>query len=238
MRELAQSLHYVLGLLALVGFWSMRNVVRRPIGRLLVISLRVSYCSALYVSWHSGYLSGRHLLPLVTIALPWAGVGVWQLASLGAGLLQRHFGSSFEQSHVACGLVVLLVIGCLGSTLAPLHASRVGHSQATDWLTSPQARAGAVLDSMGLSALYTGRTTYRYHAAAAFSDPNLAYIVIEQSELNARSERGATMRAMLAQWASQVAVFASADIKSKDRTVLVFDWQGDRFARFWESHAP
>ena len=154
LREMAQSLHYVLGLLALVGFCSMRAVVHRPIGRLLVILYALYTAAALYVSWQSGYLSGRHLLPLVTIALPWAAVGVWQLAALGAGLLRRHFGTRFEPSLVAGGMVALLVIGCLGSTLGPLHTSRVGHCQATDWLTSPQARAGAVLDSMGLTALY------------------------------------------------------------------------------------
>jgi hypothetical protein len=240
LREMAQSLHYVLGLLALYGFWTMRSVLQRPIGRLLVILYVLYLGAALYVSWQSGYLSGRHLLPLVTIALAWAGVGVWQLASKLPWPERSGAGSRGSRSLIANGWVALLVVGCLCSTLAPLHASRVGHRQASDWLASSQARRGTVLDSVGLTALYTGRTTYRYHAAAAaFSDPNLAYVVIEQSELAAHSQRGATMREMLAQWASPAASFAPDDAKSKDRTVLVYDWQGERFAQYLgESHAP
>jgi len=243
LRELAQSLHYGLGLLALYGLWSMRAALRRPIDRLLTILYVLYVAAAFYVSWQSGYLAGRHLLPIVVIALPWAGVGVWELAHVATHFIGKNTGGGGgTQGQMLVGGVIisLLVVGCLGSTLAPLHVSRAGHRQAIAWLDSPQARSGAVLDSLGLTALYTGRTTYRYRAAAAaLTDPNLAYIVVEQSELAAESERGATMRAMLAEWARLVAAFAPAEPKSKDRTVLVYDWQGDRFARFLgENHAP
>jgi hypothetical protein len=235
-RELAQSLHYVLGLLALYGLWAARRRMYRPIDRLLIIFCGLYSAAAFCVAWQSGYLSGRHLLPLVAIALPWAAVGIWEFAAVAcaAGRAPR------AVPLVGSAIVALLVIGCLCSTLKPLGAGRAGHRQAIDWLASPQARAGAVLDSMGLTALYSGRTTYRYHAAAAaLADPKLAYIVIEQSELAANSGRGATLRAMLARWGERAAAFAPADGKSKERTVLVYDWQGEPFAQYLgENHAP
>ncbi len=244
LRELAQSLHYGLGLLALYGLWATRAVIIRPIDRLLTILYLLYVAAAFYVSWQSGYLAGRHLLPIVAIALPWAALGVWELDRRATQFIERRLPgirlpANRTAAIVAGVLVGLLVVGCLVPTLAPLHASRAGHQQAMAWLNSSQARAGAVLDSMGLTALYSGRTTYRYHAAAAaLTDPNLAYIVIEQSELAAKSERGATMRAMLAQWAGLAATFAPAEPKAKDRTVLVYNWQGDRFAQFLgENHA-
>ena len=252
----------------LYGLWTMRAAaIHRPIDRLLTILYALYVAAAFYVSWQSGYLAGRHLLPIVAITLPWSGVGAWELARTAYRSSWNRPTKSWATSWplegalakpvapvqlpapwnrtvpIIAGVFVAsagpLVIGCLVPTLAPLHASRAGHRQAIDWLGSSQARAGAVLDSMGLTALYTGRTTYRYHAAAAaLTDPNLAYIVVEQSELVAESERGATMRAMLAQWAGLAATFTPADPKAKDRTVLVYNWQGDRFAQFLgENHA-
>jgi hypothetical protein len=122
------------------------------------------------------------------------------------------------------------ILACGADLLRPLHASRTPHREAADWLARRAGREEAVLDSRGFTALYTGLKTYRYEAAqAAFSDPALTYVVVEQEELSAESRRSETMRWLLTHAGEPAARFAAAG--SEKHGVVIHRWRPERFAQ-------
>lgn len=224
--ELAETLHYWLGLLALIGLWSARGRLSSPADRFMQLLCAALVMATLYVGATAGYLSTRHLLLLVVLALGWAGVGIlvcgeW-LASR-AGVLGGECSGRLGKLCVAA----LAVAACLPDLVRPLHASRAGHRQAAEWLLAHAAPSDGVLDSRGFTALYTGRKTYRYEAAqTAFLDAGLAYVVVEQAELDAHSRRAETLRLLMDEAAEPVARFGPA----LRHEVVVHRWRPDRFA--------
>src|SRR5262249_53772675 len=121
-------------------------------------------------------------------------------------------------------VVLLAAMTCLPRTLRPFNYQFTGHRQAVDWLEQRDEQAGAVLDTRGWTALYSGRKTYRYEAArTAYRDPQLAYVIVERHELEMPSDRGETMRLLLAQAGEPVARFVDARA-GPEQTVCVFRW--------------
>jgi hypothetical protein len=93
--------------------------------------------------------------------------------------------------------------------------------------------SGDVIDTWGLTGLYSGRTTYRYtQAAEVLHDPHLAYVVLESRELEFTTTRGETLRTLLAAAAEPVAHFASPLAAKGQRAVVVYRWYPDRFAQW------
>jgi hypothetical protein len=114
--------------------------------------------------------------------------------------------------------------------LAPLHASRAGHRRAGEWLARAEA-PGAVLDTRGWTAFYSGRPTHRYDAArSAFRQGDLAYVVLEQRELEFDSRRSRTLAHLLAGAARPAARFPAPSGRRAD-TVLVYRWYPERFTK-------
>lgn len=240
-RELAQSLNYVLGPLALAGLWFWRTKLDRPVDMFLILLAILFTACALAVAITQGYLAGRHLLLLVWLTLPWAGLGTCELggrvASWIAAKLHRT-STTFFQRLATFSIAAAVAGGCLAATLVPLHTRHLGHMRAVQWL-STEADDGAVLDSAGYTSLYSGRKTYRYAAAAeALCDPELAYLVVEQGEFTALTPRGATMRELLGQFAEPEAIFEPPEAGGAPRTVMLFRWKPWEFAHHLRgSHA-
>lgn len=273
-QELAQTLHYAIGVLALVGLWVWRRRLDSPLDRFMQLMCVALMVAALHLAARDGYLSTRHLLLLVVLALGWAGAGIqamgqWIAEHIGRaernesrlagrrdveGSMRPNGGTSFTRPTLQpnrsgtvrpprwrFGLVwgnhlttwpiaVLAVASCLGDLIRPLHASRGAHREAAQWLQSHAAAGEAVLDSRGWTALYTGRKTYRYEAAqAAFGDPALAYVVVEQAEIESPSRRGETLRLLLTQACEPAIRFVSPG--AARHGVTVWRWHPERFAQ-------
>lgn len=228
-RELAQTLHYVIGALALAGLWSSRRRLNTPLDRFLQLLCGGLLLAAVSVAAGGGYLSTRHLLLLVVLALGWAGAGVM---AVGDWLAERLPVVNVKTGRkiLSGSLAALALATCTGDLLRPLHASRAGHRTAANWLNAHAAANDAVLDSRGWTALYTGRKTYRYEAAQlAFCDVALRYVVVEQAELEANSRRGETLRLLVAQAGEPAAHFAPA--RAAKHGVTVWRWFPERFAQ-------
>ncbi|HEX7448967.1 MAG TPA: glycosyltransferase family 39 protein [Pirellulales bacterium] len=278
-EELAQTLHYGLGALALAGLWFSRRRLNAPLDRFMQILCGALLLAALYVAADGGYLSTRHLLLLVVLALGWAAVGAltigdwlvervsrrplmrfdvqdrkglsrqrppWRSAEGESALIcssrnttegvpyrrrWRVFPISNNKTRaVAWSVAALAMANCAGDLLRPLHASRAPHRQAAEWLQAHAAAGDAVLDSRGWTALYTGCKTYRYEAAqAAFCDRNLAYVVVEQAELESPSRRGETLRALVTEAGEPAVQFSSA--QAAKHGVTIWRWHPERFAQ-------
>lgn len=222
-KELPEAMHYWIGALALLGVWQLRGRLVGAFDRLLVLLFVTHSLAAIHFAAGLGYLSARHLLPLVPLALAPAGHAAIQAGNwwrVPPALLSRRVGWA---------AVIVAAIACLTRTLTPLHPTRIGHRQAGQWLAAPDRAPGAVLDTRGWTALYSGRPTLRYDfAKTAYKLPDLAYVVVEQRELELDSARARTLLHMLSSAAEPVAMF-EAPPGRRDDNVLVYRWHPERF---------
>jgi len=233
-RELSHAFQYWLGGLALIGMWRLRSRAARPVDRLVQCVALALAAAAMYVSMSSGYLSSRHLLVILVLGLGCAGVGLGELARGCTTIARRWSAAPWPERSLRRAAIGLAAAGCLPVLARPLHASRAGHREAAIWLARNAEEHEVVLDSRGWTALYTGRTTYRYDAAqTALSDPKLAYVVVEQEELEADSRRGETLRLLATQAMEPLARFAANGASDKHH-VVVHRWCPDRFQQLEE----
>jgi hypothetical protein len=170
-----------------------------------------------------GYLSDRHLLPLVAVSLLWAAAGV---ALCTARMATRLGWSEGRTRRVGTALVVVIsLVAFAAPHWKPGHRSRWGHWAAGRWLQEHAAPSQAILDTRGWASFVSNRPSYDYwHVRQALTDPHLAYVVVGADELSAPSPRAETLRAILAYSANAVAAFPD-DKRGKGIGVLVYRYQ-------------
>ena len=179
-----------------------------------------------------GYLSGRHVLPLTLISVPWAAAGTFVcLRGLGVKL-PWSMQTAWATCIVASGLVILTLVVY---QLRPGHPTRWGHWAAGRWLAEHADPSEMVLDTRGWARFIARAPGYDYwHVRQALTDSHLAYVVVGNEELEAKSPRARTLTALL----------AYAAIPVHDFPVLVNDRNfGARIYRFrrpssWEGLTP
>ena len=193
-----------------------------------------------------GYVSARHLLPLVVVGIGSVGYGVEEARRWLAGFLSGrswHAGGSLPAKRggwiSTCAIIAVVTASCLIEFAQPVHASREGHRRAAAWLAHDGAASGPVLDTRGWTGLYSGRTTYGYEQAqAAFSEGRLAYVVLEDRELRYPSERSQTLRQLLDVAAEPVTRFSGPRGRGyTGHAVVVYRWSAQRFSQWLDSRA-
>ncbi len=242
-RKLADAYGYWIGALALFGAWRLRHREPTRADRLIQTFFILFTIAAVRFTAAEGYLTARHLLPLVVVGLGSAGFGALELGRYGSwvgglgatgGLptSARNTGGQATRGTrphaLAWTMVLLAAVACLPQTLIHYHESRRGHRLAGRWLAE-SALPGAVLDTRGWAGLYSGRATYRFDAAqAALRDPSLQFVVIEARELAFDSARGRTLR-WLTSSAEPLAEFPeSAMRRPNQEPVLIYRFDPDR----------
>lgn len=234
--------------LAAWGGWVVRGWLLRPIDRMAVAVCGVWCLGAWCYATRTGYLSTRHVLPVVVLACGWCGLGVlcagraaWRCCRSGGvglvarggggkkGLQRRGSGGAWAGRGRVCGRSACVAIvgaaaiaAALPRTLAPFHAYRAAHRQAGLWLAEAGGE-GSVLDTHAWTGLYSGRPTWRFDQAEwALVDPCTAWLVAEEGELTGSGRRARTLRA-LAETGVLAASFVSGT-GSRQTRVVVFRW--------------
>lgn len=166
--------------------------------RLILGAFVVTYLLALTLHGSKlGYLSGRHVLPLVLVSSIWAGAGVFIcLQRLGERLpLSRRTWRLAVVSGAAAVSTILVVY-----QLRTGHESRRGHWQAGRWLAANARPEERILDTRGWARFVADRNDgYDYwHVPQALSDRGLAYVVVGRDELEAKSRRAESLNSLLA----------------------------------------
>ena len=231
LHELTTALFGLTMLLSAVGAWRCRSqLLGAPAHRFATIVLLGLAASALAAATKWGYLSTRHLLPLVPVAVALAASGVVQVSQWVARLsyvLRSGDVSSatpISTTRVQAAIAALAILICVGKLLSPAHASHRAHREAATWLATAAPADARVLDSRGWTALFTRLPTYRYHVAAeAYADPALSFVVVEQEELEFDSSRSRGLSELLATHAEPVATFGPPDGRKGD-IVAVYRW--------------
>jgi hypothetical protein len=155
-----------------------------------------------------GYLSWRHVLPLVVASIPWAAGGtsiccrrIGELLRLGP----RHFRIA---GMGAMAFALSLSIGVQMNPNHLNHLSRWGHWAAGRWLSDHAAPGEEILDTRGWARFISDRPGYDYwHVRQALTDSRLSYILVGLDELRASSPRAETLRALLAYVGTQLVDF-------------------------------
>jgi hypothetical protein len=155
-----------------------------------------------------GYVSGRHLLIPVSLALPWTGAGYAWFTRACATRLGMNTENTPGRRRIMMVLGVTLAV--VVAALRPGHANRWGHQAAGHWLAGNAESGSAVLDTRGWAGFVSGKNVYDYwHVRQALADPKLGYLVVGADELAADSPRADTLRAMVAHGADPAASFPS-----------------------------
>ncbi len=224
-EKLASAFGYWIGVFALIGVWRRLKTKSFRQSDALAATLCTLYLAAVFCFVvREGYVEARHLAPLVVVGIGCAGHGALELGRLMArGLEGRRSDAAWSARFV----VAAASLACLAVSMSPLHAGRVGHRRAGEWLALEAPAGGRVLDTRGWTGLYSGRATWRYdQARLAFGHPELAYVVLEQRELDYPSDRARTLRRLLDTSAERVALFPSnLQRDSPGRAVVVYHWR-------------
>ncbi len=238
-RELVEGLHYIFGLLVLVGI----SQARRQPANLFAALLAVVFALVLVpFASRAGYIASRHVLSIVCMGSFVAARGGWMLAGVlattwgRATARLRGLACSAELSNdeiarrrLAGVLLAAAGVFCLPRNAVALHASREAHAEAGSWLAEHASAMAVVLDSRGWTALYSNLPSYNYHGARiAIEDPRLEFIVVERSEFDGDEPRAATLRYLLGAAGQKEAEFRTAAFP--DETVQVFRWFPERLA--------
>ena len=236
-NELPQTLGWATLPMAVATMWWRRRHWRIPPEFMQWAVLVLVVCSATWYAASVGYLSARHLVLGVVPVVGWSGWGC-RIACRGLAKKMRFPStgkgsawSIFRHMVIRPSVVaVLLGVAALATIDLPLHASRIAHRRTARWLNGGERAPGAILDTRGWTMLYSDRPTYRYdEAPVALLDPALAYIVVEQRDLDFDSPRGRTLREVLIRGGTRRAVLPGP-VGQPGKAVLVYRWNATRFA--------
>ncbi|HEY2156105.1 MAG TPA: hypothetical protein VGH33_10780, partial [Isosphaeraceae bacterium] len=189
-----------------LGAIRARTIEGSRVGRRLVAVYAVLF-SALVIRHATalGYLSGRHALTLVLATVPWVGAGTWAWVR---GFPRRYgMGVRETRRFAIVGLAMLITVG-VTFQVRGMHPTRWGHWAAGQWLREHATPDQAVLDTRGWATFVRGGRSYDYwHVRQALSDASLAYVVVGEDELTAKSRRADTLRSLLAYAGTPAAEF-------------------------------
>ena len=177
-----------------------------------------------------GYLSSRHVLPLVALSTIYAAAGMFIcLSRLGPRLpiSPRAWRAVVVVGAVAVATVLVVY------QLRTGHESRRGHWEAGRWLAKNAGPGDRILDTRGWARFVADRRDgYDYwHVRQALSDRNLAYVVVGRDELEAASPRADSLNAILAYAATPARDFPT-EVEGRDAGVRIFrinqpvSWEG------------
>ncbi|NUQ62129.1 MAG: glycosyltransferase family 39 protein [Pirellulales bacterium] len=235
LEELAELFGFWVGSLALVGLWRLRRRQPSRADRFGHVLLALFVPAVLHHTATNGYLSARHLAVWVMIGIGCAGYGLLDLGGMIGRLLGPVGGSRWSSRWAMGAVLVFCLAACVVQSAKPLHASRVGHRMAAEWLTTNAAIPGAVFDTHGWTGLYSGRFTYPADQLQnAICDPRLTYLVLEPAELNFDSDRSRTLRWLIATAARPSATFPEQATPSQ--AVAVYQWDAGSFRRWFSEH--
>jgi Dolichyl-phosphate-mannose-protein mannosyltransferase len=229
-RDWAEGISYVLIPVLLWGVIRARSMPGSADGRRLVLLYLVAF--ALIAIRHAstlGYLSGRHALSLIVVAVPWAAAGTWAWVE---GFPARRGLSPGRGRRLGYACLTALAVAGISAQAKAGHPSRWGYRAAGIWLAGEARPGEAVLDTRGWASFVGDVKSYDYwHVRQALSDRNLKYVVVGSDELKADSRRAATLRAMLAHAGKPAASFTGRrDGRGSGVEVYRFDppesWEG------------
>ena len=161
--EFLRATHYAVGILAFVAVGIFGGKLLREPGWFVLVAYGGIHLLAVLVvaGFRNGYISDRHLLPLVPIACLFAMRGLQHVP--------RHWVILFA-----------IAVSCLPSLVKPLHENRVGHKHAGRFLAGVLEANDELIDPFEWAGFYAGRTIYDTPVPA--DRPTAMYAVLDDAK--------------------------------------------------------
>jgi len=142
--------------LLVAGAW-LRRGWPGPGGRFVLAFLAVYLPVLLAQSFQYGYVSGRHVMPLLALCFGYLAPAVRTLAGLARRAAARAGRPGLSERAAVAGVLALVVAVALGQALKPERPRARAARAAADWLAAQPAAPGAVAAGKGRLAWYAGR---------------------------------------------------------------------------------
>jgi hypothetical protein len=166
-KEMIKSLHYVVGLLAVVALVARRRQLFAPDpGLWVVVALgTLNLLLLVYLAARVGYVSERHTVPLVMLCCV-LGAAAAEPLTRAISEVPRLGRIIVWPEAAPATLVAAIVVSALPYTFKSLHSQREGHKHAGRWLAANMGGQDFLKDPLSWAEWYAGRTFYippRYH---------------------------------------------------------------------------
>ena len=183
-REYFRTSQYAVGILGILGLFTMRNRFRTQPEWLLPLATACIQLAALArVAYSQGYASERHLLTATFVATYLAMAG---LEPLFAWFARWPVVGSFYRSLAALWVWVLVLVGiCIPSLVKPLHQNRIGFKEAGEFLAAELRPEDRLSDPYEWSQYYAGRTLY----SPPSSDPRFVEYAVLRNDGDTEDKR-------------------------------------------------
>ncbi len=199
LAEVGYSLHYIGLVPLLVGLlWHGKALHRARTGWVVTCYCCLHAAALLVLAASAGYLSDRHLMPLILFLCYLVMIGLLQLAAWAVHWQTRSFRtaaaparkgdrtSEFKRSCPLFGpaltLLALEIASGLPHTLQRLHHNRAGNHAAGLWLAQQLQPGDLVLDDHDWSHYYAGQVFLERQEPAVAADCRpTCYVVITRS---------------------------------------------------------
>jgi hypothetical protein len=186
--EVTYSLHYFGFLPMLVAlYWQGEALLRRPDYLIVPIYFVLHVVVLVLLSVSAGYLSDRHVMPLVLVLCYWVVIGFAELAKWTLALQQRWFARWRDGQHLvpnmSLTMLAVFLVCCLPLTLKRLHANRIGNHEAGKWLAQRLRPGDLVLDDHCWSHYYAGLVLLEHKEPPVARDYQpICYVVKTRSQ--------------------------------------------------------
>lgn len=178
--ELVHTFHYVAWLPLLIGMWWYWDRYRlRPDFWLTFCYCMAQLTAVLLLIVRVGYVSNRHILPVVILCVHQACLVVMELPFRVRRWLPKSWAAwvSRKAQPLALGLVGLLVLWGMPRSLEPLHDHRAGHYAAGLWLRDHSAPEDWIDDDHCWAHYYAGRVLAEGTTPAPSIGPRRRFVV-------------------------------------------------------------
>jgi len=161
--EFLRATHFAVGILAFIALCLFaKTLVREPAWCLLLAYGALHLTFAGVLAFRHGYISDRHLLPVVPFVV--------LLAMKALEGMPRCWP----------WVATLIAISCVPSLLKPLHENRVGHKHAGRFLAGALGERDALIDPFEWESFYAGRTVER--ESVTVWNPTAMYAVLDDAK--------------------------------------------------------
>lgn len=185
LNELCQAFHYGGVFLLLVGLiFGGISLARHAGVALLVVYALLHVTILLRLGYTVSYVSDRHVMIVVAMACFPCVIGAERLAGFVLSWTKRLRGSIGDAAGeslcrvAAAALMALTFIICIGKTLQPLHANRIGNHAAGRWLAGVMRPGDRIEDEYCWSQYYAGQMTDSEDAISPADGSPVKYVVI------------------------------------------------------------
>lgn len=151
-RELAQGFYYLALIPLGIGtFWPGRPQPARPLALLHILLMNGHAALLMLLYLTAGYISHRHLIPLVALMLPTMSAG----ALMMVGYAARWLPALAPPRRAVAVAVIVFYVGLLPKCLVPLQAAYLPVYQAALWVKDQAQPGDSVLSTSGYVRFYT-----------------------------------------------------------------------------------